>query len=101
VWPTDFVGRWSEGQFLAILNGCGESALQSVSERMHKLTAGATIHWWGQELSVAVSMGRASALVSDTIDSLVQRAQHELGGNRGETVPRDAAAAAADCSPGK
>ncbi len=96
VWPTDFVGRWSEGQFLTILNGCGESALQSVSERMHKLMAGATIHWWGEELSVAVSIGRASALASDTIDSLLQRAQHELGGNRSEAPLRDAPADGAD-----
>jgi diguanylate cyclase (GGDEF)-like protein/PAS domain S-box-containing protein len=101
VWPTDFVGRWSEGQFLTILSGCGESALQAVSERMHKLMAGAAIHWWGEELSVAVSMGRASALASDTIDSLLQRAQHELGGNKGQAPLRDASAAGANWSPGK
>jgi diguanylate cyclase (GGDEF)-like protein/PAS domain S-box-containing protein len=98
VWPTDFVGRWSEGQFLVILSGCGESALQVVSERMLKLMASATIQWWGEELSVSVSIGRASALATDTIDSLMQRALHGLGGNQAEALLRDAAAAGADWS---
>lgn len=93
VWPTDSVGRWSEGQFVVILNGCSESALQVVSERILKLMASATIEWWGEELWVTVSMGRASALATDTIDSLMQRAQHGLGGNHGGPL-HDAASSA-------
>src|SRR5271166_3731451 len=54
VWPTDFVGHWSESRFLVILSGCNESALQSVCERIAKMMASATIQWWGEELSVAV-----------------------------------------------
>jgi len=73
VWPTDFVGRWSQGRFLVILVGCGEDATQTVSDRMLKLMASATIDWWGEELSVAVSMGRTVAQAGDTIESLVER----------------------------
>ncbi len=75
VWPTDFVGRWSDNRFLVILSGCGEDALETVSQRMFKLMSSATIQWWGAELSVSVSMGRAGALPGDTVDSLLQRAQ--------------------------
>ena len=82
VWPTDFVGRWSEAQFLVILSGCGEDALQSVSERVLKMMASATIPWWGEELSVEVSMGRTGALPGDTVESLLQRAQHALSENQ-------------------
>jgi diguanylate cyclase (GGDEF)-like protein/PAS domain S-box-containing protein len=82
VWPTDFVGRWSEFRFLAILSGCGESALQSVSDRMFGLLSGATLQWWGQELSVGISMSRTGALAGDTVESLVARAQHALTGNQ-------------------
>jgi diguanylate cyclase (GGDEF)-like protein/PAS domain S-box-containing protein len=95
IWPTDFVGRWSENQFLVILNGCGETALLVVSERMLKMMATATIQWWGEELSVTVSMGRTGALAGDTIDSLLQRAQHGLSGSQ-TAEPVRAAAAAAD-----
>jgi diguanylate cyclase (GGDEF)-like protein/PAS domain S-box-containing protein len=82
VWPADFVGRWSECQFLVILSGCGADALQSVSERILNMMASATIPWWGEELSVAVSMGSTGALAGDTAGSLLLRAQHALGGNQ-------------------
>lgn len=82
VWPTDFVGRWSETQFLVILSGCDEDALQSVSQRLLKMTATATIPWWGEELSVAISMGCTGALPGDTVESLLQRAQPALAENQ-------------------
>jgi diguanylate cyclase (GGDEF)-like protein len=82
VWPTDFVGRWSESQFLVILSGCGEEALQSVSERLLKMMASATIPWWGEELSIGVSMGRTGALAGDSVESLVLRAQPAVGANQ-------------------
>src|SRR5258706_15938110 len=73
VWPTDFVGRWSEGRFLVILVGCGDAAMQTISDRMLKLMASATIDWWGKELSVAVSIGRTRALAGGTVGTLVER----------------------------
>jgi len=78
VWPTDFVGRWSEGRFLVILVGCGEAAMQTISDRMLMLMASVTIEWWGEELSVAVSMGRTVARAGDTIESLVARVHRAL-----------------------
>ena len=78
VWPTDFVGRWSAGRFLVILVGCGEAAMQTISDRMLMLMASVTIEWWGEELSVAVSMGRTVARAGDTIESLVARVHRAL-----------------------
>ncbi|MFZ0760724.1 MAG: diguanylate cyclase [Candidatus Sulfotelmatobacter sp.] len=96
VWATDIVGAWSEDRFLVILMGCSEYALQSVSERMLKMMASATIHWWGEELSTAVSIGRTGALLGDTIESLLRRAQHELGGDQVALPVRHATAAGAN-----
>lgn len=95
VWPTDFVGAWGDGQFLAILMGCGEEALQTVGQRMLKLMASATIQWWGEDLSVAVSIGCSSAEAGDTVESLLKRAQQALGGSR-VALPPDRANAASD-----
>jgi diguanylate cyclase (GGDEF)-like protein/PAS domain S-box-containing protein len=86
VWPADFVGRWSESQFLVILSGCGEEAVQSVSQRVLNIMSCATIPWWGEELSVAVSAGRAGALAGDTVESLLQRAQLALGESQAPPV---------------
>ena len=81
VWPTDFVGHWTEGRFLVILSGCNQTALQAMSERVLRLLAGASIHWWGEELSVAISIGRTTAVAGDTLESILQRAQLALQDN--------------------
>jgi diguanylate cyclase (GGDEF)-like protein/PAS domain S-box-containing protein len=99
VWPTDFVGHWSESRFLVILSGCTESALQSVCDRIAKMMASATIHWWGEELSVAVSIGITCAAGNDTVDSILQRAQPVVAGNHAaQTVDAVAAAGAGGSS---
>jgi diguanylate cyclase (GGDEF)-like protein/PAS domain S-box-containing protein len=73
VWPTDFVGRWSGDRFLVILCGCDEEALRAVGARILRITGKVTIHWWGEELSVATLMGWASAAAGDSIESLLER----------------------------
>jgi diguanylate cyclase (GGDEF)-like protein/PAS domain S-box-containing protein len=78
VWPTDFVGRWSDDRFLVTLSGCHEEALQAVTRRIVGAMASATIHWWGEELFVKVSVGRTSTIAGDTIESILQRAQGAL-----------------------
>jgi diguanylate cyclase (GGDEF)-like protein/PAS domain S-box-containing protein len=77
VWPTDFVGRWSENQFAAILCGCGEDALHAVTGRMRRMMSSATILWWGEQLSARVSIGCAGAVGGDSVDSLMRRSQQQ------------------------
>jgi diguanylate cyclase (GGDEF)-like protein/PAS domain S-box-containing protein len=96
VWSTDFVGRWNEDLFLVILPGCDEDALHNVSERLVRMTASATIEWWGQELSTALSIGLASAQAGDSVESIVERAQPALPGKpAAENVPSPRAMGAA------
>jgi diguanylate cyclase (GGDEF)-like protein len=97
IWPTDFVGRWSDDRFLVILSGCDEEALQAVSERMLRMAVRATIEWWGEELSVAVLIGSATALTGDSPESLLLRAQDALKGNG--LAPHSRAVAAAYANP--
>lgn len=79
VWPTDFVGRWEDEQFLVILAGCDRGALTTVAERIVRMMASATIEWWGQELSLAVWTGLAVAQDGDDVASVMQRAHQALG----------------------
>jgi diguanylate cyclase (GGDEF)-like protein/PAS domain S-box-containing protein len=74
VWATDVVGTWSERQFLVILMGCSEESLQAVSARIRRMLASASIQWWGEELSVAISQGCTGARTGDTAESILQRA---------------------------
>jgi len=86
VWPTDFVGRWSESQFLVVLCGCGEEALQAVVDRMHRMMSNANIVWWGEELALKALIGYSDAIEGDTVDALVGRAQQRLSGNQAQAT---------------
>jgi diguanylate cyclase (GGDEF)-like protein/PAS domain S-box-containing protein len=78
LWQTDFVGRWSDDQFLVILNGCRKDVLESVRERVGRMLAGDGIEWWGERRSLPVSIGQATPQSGDAIESLMQRAQKSL-----------------------
>jgi diguanylate cyclase (GGDEF)-like protein/PAS domain S-box-containing protein len=88
--PTDFLGRYSELYFLAILPECGEADVGKVAERMKKMVTYAEVKWWGDDLSVTASFGGAASRTGDTVESLVERAEKSLadsiaaGGNRFE-----------------
>jgi diguanylate cyclase (GGDEF)-like protein/PAS domain S-box-containing protein len=89
--PTDFLGRWTEDQFLAILINSGESGVERTWERIGKMVTCAGLRWWGDELSVTTSVGYASAQAEDTIDTLLNRVQTSLQ----QSFAKRAAAAAA------
>ena len=95
VWPTDFVGRWNENQFLVILCGCGEDALQAVIDRMRRMMSNANIVWWGEELKVRISIGHAHSVAGDNVESIMQRAQQGLSGGRAMQSAAQSAAASA------
>jgi diguanylate cyclase (GGDEF)-like protein/PAS domain S-box-containing protein len=92
LWRTDFVGRWSDDQFLVILNSCREDALRSVRERIRRMVAGDAIEWWGERRSLPVSIGEATVQDDDSIESMIERAQKSLDAS--PTTRAHAAAAA-------
>jgi len=72
--PSDFLGRWSEDEFLAILPNCDTSGVELTGDRMRKVVNTAGLQWWGDKLTVTTSVGHASAHTGDTFNSLMQRA---------------------------
>ncbi|MFZ0284897.1 MAG: sensor domain-containing diguanylate cyclase [Terriglobales bacterium] len=76
--PSDVVGHWGENQFLAILPNCSSRGAERAAERVQKLVAGAGIHWWGEQLAIASSVGYTGAEAGDTVEGLVERAQRSL-----------------------
>jgi diguanylate cyclase (GGDEF)-like protein/PAS domain S-box-containing protein len=76
--PSDFLGRWTEDQFLAILINSGDSGVEHTWERIRKMVTCAGLRWWSDELSVTTSVGYATAQAGDTLDSLLNRAQSSL-----------------------
>lgn len=78
LWRTDFVGRWSDDQFLVILNGCREEPLHLVRERIRRMLASEAIEWWGERRSLPVSIGEAMAQEGDSMESVMDRLQKSL-----------------------
>jgi diguanylate cyclase (GGDEF)-like protein/PAS domain S-box-containing protein len=86
--PTDFLGRWQENQFLAILTECSGLEVVHASERLRRMVTNSKIAWWGDPLPVTISLGGTAAKSSDTVEGLIVRAELALqesvlqGGNR-------------------
>ena len=76
--PEDFLGRWSEEQFLVILANCPAIFLEKVAIRILGITRSAAIQWWGDWVPIPASLGHAAVEAGDTMDSLVGRAQDSL-----------------------
>jgi diguanylate cyclase (GGDEF)-like protein/PAS domain S-box-containing protein len=97
--PGDFIGRWDEDKFLVILANCEEIGVRKAFERIQKLIHGASISWWGEQLSATTSLAFASVESGDKLPSLLQRAEPMLGG---ASVSRAAAASTSSPSdPGR
>ena len=86
--PTDFLGRWRENQFLAILTECSGLEITRASERLRRMVSTSKIAWWGDRLPVTISVGGTVVKSGDAVEAMVIRAERALsesisqGGNR-------------------
>jgi diguanylate cyclase (GGDEF)-like protein/PAS domain S-box-containing protein len=71
--PLDFVGRWSDDQFLAIVAIWNEGDLLAAAERLKQLAQFSEIVWWGDRLPVSVSVGGTLLSPGEPIISLLGR----------------------------
>lgn len=76
--PTDFLGRWTENQFLVILVNSSDHGVEKTWQRVRAMVTCAGLRWWSDELSVTTSVGYTTAQAGDTVESVVQRAQNSL-----------------------
>jgi diguanylate cyclase (GGDEF)-like protein/PAS domain S-box-containing protein len=86
--PTDFLGRWHENEFLAIVLECNRSEIPNVGARLSRTMSRAKITWWGDALPVTISMGATVVKPEDSVKEIMRRAEGalcesvSLGGNR-------------------
>ena len=76
--PADFLGRWSEDQFMAILNDPNDADLLTTAERLKRLAQFSEIAWWGDQLSVSVSVGGTVVVPGEPIAALLERTGRAL-----------------------
>lgn len=85
VGPNDMVGRWSASRFVAVLESCTAAPLEKAAAALDRLAAAEAIPWWGDHLTVNVSVGGAVIRAGDTPLSLIARAEeaHDAGRKAG------------------
>jgi diguanylate cyclase (GGDEF)-like protein len=71
------VGRWGGEEFLAVVANCLPEQLAAVAERFRMLVASSGLRQV-QNLQVTISVGATRAEPSDTVESLVKRADSAL-----------------------
>ena len=76
--PTDFVGRWQENEFLAIVSECNSEEIPKVGERLRKMISAAKITWWGDSVPVTISAGATAAKKEDDVTEIARRAARAL-----------------------
>ncbi|MBN2027077.1 MAG: sensor domain-containing diguanylate cyclase [Actinobacteria bacterium] len=70
----DLVSRWGGEEFLALIINVDSGSLLSVAEKLRRMVEQSSITWDSQNIRVTVSIGGTLALQSDSVESIVRRA---------------------------
>jgi diguanylate cyclase (GGDEF)-like protein len=70
-----FLGRWTEDQFLVIVPNCSAAELDQTGTNLESSVNSSEIKWWGDSLSITISLGRTMVRADDTQEFMLKRAQ--------------------------
>jgi diguanylate cyclase (GGDEF)-like protein/PAS domain S-box-containing protein len=91
--PAEDIGRWGKDEFLVISHERTAEMLAAHAQTLAGLARTADFRWWGDRISLTVSMGAAQVEKTETLAELLERAKaamlasiHE-GGNRTTSAP--------------
>lgn len=86
--PTEEIGRWGEDEFLVLSHVRSAAALGEHARILSGLARTADFRWWGDRVSLTVSIGAAQAERHETLPALLERARTAMqasvyaGGNQ-------------------
>jgi diguanylate cyclase (GGDEF)-like protein len=93
--PGEHLGRWGEDEFLVVSHERTPAMLTAHAQVLAGLARTADFRWWGDRVSLTVSIGAAQAESSYTLADLLERAKasmlisHHAGGNRITPAPEE------------
>ena len=109
--PAEEMGRWGDDEFLIVAHERSAGMLAAHAQMLAGLARTADFRWWGDRVSITVSIGAAQACsdATETLIQLLKRARDAMeassreGGNRVTAAVSNSAACAAQedspCSP--
>lgn len=77
--PSDELGRWGDNEFLIITHERTPEMLHAHARVLAGLARTADFRWWGDRVSLTVSIGAAQASAEETLTRLLERAQQAEG----------------------
>ena len=92
--PTEQLGRWGEDEFLVLSHERTPETLAAHAQSLAGLARTTDFRWWGDRVSLTVSIGAAQADAHEPLSDLLDRAQAAMlasfhaGGNRSTLLPR-------------
>ncbi len=104
--PAEELGRWGDAEFLVIAHERTPEMLASHARTLAGLARTADFRWWGDRLSLTVSIGAAQAELGEALPGLLGRARQAMeaslreGGNRIAVARRATEAFAPSADPG-
>jgi diguanylate cyclase (GGDEF)-like protein/PAS domain S-box-containing protein len=84
--PTDWLGRWTDKRFLAILTECSAVEFSKIGKRLQNMVSDSETDWWGDKITVTVSFSGTAARPGDSIELVLERLQESLQGDAGSNV---------------
>lgn len=91
--PAEYLGRWGEDEFLVISHERTAAMLAVHAQTLAGLARTADFRWWGDRVSLTVSIGAAQAQKTGTLANLLERAKaamfssYHADGNRITAAP--------------
>lgn len=91
--PAEKLGRWGDDEFLVISHEHTPEMLATHAQSLAGLARTADFRWWGDRISITVSIGAAQATQDEALKQLLLRAQEAMfssiqaGGNHITLAP--------------
>ena len=91
--PAEELGRWGDDEFLVLSHERTPEMLAAHAQRLTGAARTADFRWWGDRVSLTVSIGAAQANLEETLAQLLGRAQSAMvasmheGGNHITLAP--------------
>jgi len=76
--PDEFIGRWGDDEFLIVSHKRDALALASHGFVLAGQARTADFHWWGDRVSITVSIGTAQAEEDELLSHLLAQAKHAM-----------------------
>ena len=76
--PSEEIGPWGDDEFLVVSHERNAAMLGAHAQNLAGLSRTTDFRWWGDRISLTVSIGAAQAEAGDTLTQLLERAQSAM-----------------------